>query len=44
MICLFGASKVVKSNHKEKYVYSGFGITFDSAGSLSFIMTLPEML
>ena len=26
----------VKSNNKEKYVYSGYGITFDSAGSWSF--------
>ena len=30
--CLFGATTMVKNNGKEKYVYSGYGITFDSAG------------
>ena len=30
--CLFGATSVVKNSDKEKYVYSGYGITFDSAG------------
>ena len=34
--CLFGATSVVKSVDKEKYVYSGYGNTFDSAGSWSF--------
>ena len=34
--CLFGETSVVKSSGKEKYVYSGYGITFDSAGSWSF--------
>ena len=34
--CLFGATNIVKNNDKEKYVYSGYGITFDSAGSWSF--------
>ena len=34
--CLFGASNIVKNNDKEKYVYSGYGITFVSAGSWSF--------
>ena len=33
---LFGTTNIVKSNDKEKYVYSGYGITFDSAGSWSF--------
>ena len=31
--CLFGATNVVKNIDKENYVYSGCGITFDSAGS-----------
>ena len=26
--CLFGATNVVKSSDKEKYVYRGYGITF----------------
>ena len=30
--CLFGATSIVKSSDKEKYVYSGYDITFDSAG------------
>ena len=34
--CLFGATNIVKDNDKEKYVYSGCRITFDSAGSWSF--------
>ena len=34
--CLFGASSVVKNSDKEKYAYSGYGLTFDSAGSWSF--------
>ena len=34
--CLFGATNIVKNSYKEKYVYSGCGITFDSAGSWSF--------
>ena len=29
-ICLFGATNVVKYSDKETYVYSGYGITFDS--------------
>ena len=28
----FGATSVVKNSDKEKFVYSGYGITFDSAG------------
>ena len=34
--CLFGATNRVKTSDKEKYVYSCFGITFDSAGLWSF--------
>ena len=34
--CLFGATNIVKNSDKEKYVYSGYGIKFDSAGSWSF--------
>ena len=33
--CLFGATNIVKNSDKEKYVYSGYGITFDSGGSWS---------
>ena len=32
---LFGATSVVKRSDKEKYVYSGYKITFDSASSWS---------
>ena len=34
--CLFGATNIVKISNKEKYVYSGYRITFDSASSWSF--------
>ena len=34
-ICLFGGN-ILKNSDKEKYVYSGYGITFDSALSWSF--------
>ena len=34
--CLFGATNIVKNCDKEKDLYSGYGITFDSAGSWSF--------
>ena len=34
--CLFGATSIVKNSDKEKYVYSGYGITFDIADSWSF--------
>ena len=34
--CLFGAPNVVKNSDKEKYVYSGYRITFDSVVSWSF--------
>ena len=31
--CLFGATNIVKISDKEKYVYSGYKITFDSVGT-----------
>ena len=31
--CLFIATSVIKNSDKEKYVYSGYRITFNSAGS-----------
>ena len=34
--CLFGATNTVKNTDKEKYVYNGYGITFDSTGSWGF--------
>ena len=34
--CLFGTTNVVKNSDKEKYVFSGYGIRFDSGGSWSF--------
>ena len=34
--CSFGATNTVKNSDKEKYVHSGYGITFDSGGSWSF--------
>ena len=34
--CLFRATNIVKNSDKEKCVCSGYGITFDSAGSWSF--------
>ena len=34
--CLFGATNTVENNDQEKYVCSGYIITFDSAGSWSF--------
>ena len=35
-ICLFGATSIIKNSDEEKYVYSGYEKTFDSAGSRSF--------
>ena len=32
----FGATNTVENSDSEKYVYSGYGITFDSGGSWSF--------
>ena len=34
--CLFGATDIVKNSDKEKYVYSGYGITFNSTDWWSF--------
>ena len=34
--CLFGTTSVVKNSDKEKWVFSGYGITCDSAGLWSF--------
>ena len=34
--CLFGATNMVKNSDKEKHVYSGYRIKFDSAGFWSF--------
>ena len=34
--CLFGATNTAQNSDKEKYVYSGYGIIFDSTGSWSF--------
>ena len=34
--CLFGATNIVKSSDKEKYVYSGDGIAFDGKVEWSF--------
>ena len=34
--CLFGATNVVKNSDKLKYIYSGYGKTFDSGSSWSF--------
>ena len=36
MNCLFGATNIVKISDKEYYVYTGYGIAFDSAVSWSF--------
>ena len=33
---LFGATNIAKNIDKEKYVYSGYVITFDSAGLCNF--------
>ena len=35
--CLFVAFNLVKSSDKEQYVHNGYGITFDSASSWSFV-------
>ena len=34
--CLFEATNIVKNSDEEKYVYSAYGITFDSGGSWNF--------
>ena len=38
--CLFGATNVVKIVIKKSMGYSGYGITFDSAGSLSLVLVM----
>ena len=40
--CLFGATNIVKNSDKEKYVYTGYRITFDSAGVWSFDNDSPR--
>ena len=40
--CLFGATNIVKNSDKEKYVYTGYRITFDSAGVWSFDNDTPR--
>ena len=40
--CLFGATNVVENSDKEKYVYSGYGVTFDSGSSWSFDKDLAK--
>ena len=35
---------MVKNSDKEKYVYGGYRITFDSGGSWGLMMVLQEML
>ena len=40
---LSGRTSVEKNNDKEKYVYTGYGITFDSAGSWSFDNGIARM-
>ena len=30
--CLFATINIVRNSHKEKYVYSGYGVTFDTSG------------
>ena len=34
--CFLGATSIVKNSDNEKYMYWGYGITFDSAASSSF--------
>ena len=34
--CVFGATNITKNSEKEKYAYSGYGVTFDRAGLWSF--------
>ena len=34
--CLLGATNIVKDRDKNKWVYSGYGITFDCAGLWGF--------
>ena len=34
--CLFAVISIIKNSDKEKWVYSGYGITFAGAGSSNF--------
>ena len=34
--CLFGEISIIENSHKEKWVYSGYGIAFDRKGEWSF--------
>ena len=34
--CLFGATSAIKNSDQEKWIYSGYGITFHGAGTKSF--------
>ena len=34
--CLFGATSAIKNSDKEKWIYSGYGITFHGTGTKSF--------
>ena len=36
MICLFAATNVVKNSDKQKYVYIGYGVAFNTMDSSSF--------
>ena len=42
--CLFGTANIVKDSDKENYLFSGYGVTFDTEGSWSFDNDLLEML
>ena len=39
---MFGATNIVKTSDIEKYVYSGYGITFNRAGLWSFDNNFPR--
>ena len=44
-ICMFGVTNAVKSSDKGKWLYRGYGILFDGAGSWSFCNSFDvEML
>ena len=34
--CLFGVTNIIKNIDKKKYVYSGYGITFDGKSEWNF--------
>ena len=39
---MLGATSIVKNSNKEKWVYCGYGITFDGAGSWNFGNDFPR--